>query len=70
MNIPDTLNPTYACGENIGTVEHFLHICQKHDLKWKIMVNTIMAVFKEAGIPPEPQFIGIPTLLGDNGHLP
>ena len=34
------------------------------------MVNTIMVVYKEAGIPPEPKLIGIPTLLGDNGHLP
>ena len=34
------------------------------------MINTVMAIYKEAVIPPESKLIDIPTLPGDHGHLP
>ena len=70
MSMPDTNSPACSCGEDSGTVEHFLLFCPKFSKQRKTMINSIIKSYNEADIPPADRCTDIPLILGLNEQLP
>ena len=70
MNMPDANSPACSCGNDSGTVEHFLLFCPQFNKQRKLMVSTIFELYNKADIPPADRSIDLPTLLGPNNELP
>ena len=62
--MPDADSPACSCGNDSGTVEHFLLFCLQ------LMISTIFELYNKADIPPADRSIDLPTLLGPNNELP
>ena len=69
MNMPDADSPACSCGNDSGTVEHFLRFCPQYNKQRKLMTSTIFELYNKADIPPADRSINIPTLLGLNNEL-
>ena len=70
MSMPNTNSPACSCGEDSGTVKHFLLFCPKFSKQRKTMINSIFESYNEADIPPADRCIDIPSILGPNEELP
>ena len=66
----DTNSPACSCGEDSGTVEHFLLFCLKVSKQRKTMINSIIESYNEADIPPADRCIDIHSILGSSKELP
>ena len=62
--------PACSCGNDSGTVEHFLLFCPQFNKQRKLMTSNIFELYNKADIPPADRSIDLPTLLGPNNELP
>ena len=70
MKIQDTTSPVCKCGKDNGSVEHYLLDCSLHEKHRRVLVLTILEIYRSSDIETNLGIIDLITLLGDNGHLP
>ena len=68
--MPDADSPACSCGNDSGTVEHFLLFCPQFNKQKKLMISTIFELYHKADIPPAARSIDLPTLPGPKSELP
>ena len=70
MKIQDTTSPVCKCGKDNGSVEHYLLDCSLHEKHRRVLVLTILEIYRSSDNETNLRIIDLVTLLGDNGHLP
>ena len=70
MKIQDTTSPVCKCDKDNGSVEHYLLNCSLHEKHRRVLVSTILEIYRSSDIETNLRIIDLVTLLGDNGHLP
>ena len=70
MKIQNTTSPVCKCGKDNGSVEHYLLDCNLHEKHRKVLVSTILEIYRSPDIETKLRIIDLVTVLGDNKHLP
>ena len=70
MKIQDTTSLVCKCGKDNGSVEHYLLDCSLHEKHRRVLVSTILEIYRSSDIETNLRIIDLVTLLGDNGDLP